>query len=127
MTTIEGKIWGSTELLLQSPIIEIHRIKVNLGGYCSQHSHQSKINSFYVISGELEIKRWKDYGLCDSTHLFAGDMSIVPAGEMHMFAAHQETEALEIYWAQLYHNDITRENTGGENVGEIIQMFNDEE
>ena len=115
MTIIEGKIWGSTEPLIQSlPVpLEFHRIKVDQGGYCSQHKHQSKFNAFYVISGELEIKRWKDYGLCDSTHLFAGNMSIVPAGEMHMFMAHQETEALEIYWTELNHNDIQRENVGG--------------
>jgi hypothetical protein len=32
---------------------------------------------------------------------------------MHKFIAHQETEALEIYWAELNHNDIQRENVGG--------------
>ena len=116
MSIIEGKVWGTTEPVIHSPFIEVHRIKVNLGGYCSQHKHQSKNNAFYVVSGELEIQRWKDYGLCDSTHLFAGDTSIVPAGEMHKFIAHQETEALEIYWAELNHNDIIRENVGG--VGE---------
>ena len=113
MSVIEGKVWGSTEPILQSPSTEVHRIKVNPGAYCSQHKHQSKINMFYVISGELEIQRWKDYGLCDSTHLFAGDTSIVPAGEMHKFIAHQETEALEIYYCELNHNDIQRENVGG--------------
>ena len=113
MNIIEGKVWGTTAPLLQSPAIEIHRIRVNKNGYCSQHKHQSKINAFYVIRGELEIKRWKDYGLCDSTHLFAGNMSIVPAGEMHMFVAHRETEALEIYWAELNHDAIQRENVGG--------------
>ena len=112
--TKEGKVWGLTELLIQSPNIELHRIKVDTGGYCSQHKHQSKINAFYVISGELEIQRWKEYGLCDSTHLFAGDPPcIVPAGEMHKFIAHQETEALELYWTELKHTDIVRENVGG--------------
>ena len=113
MSIIEGKVWGSTEPILQSPAIEIHRIVVNVGAYCSQHKHQSKINAFYVIKGKLEIKRWKDYGLCDSTFLFPGDMSIVPAGEEHMFKAHQDTEALEIYWSELNHNDIQRQNVGG--------------
>jgi len=32
---------------------------------------------------------------------------------MHKFIAHQETEALEIYWAELNHNDIQRTNVGG--------------
>ena len=113
MSVIEGKVWGTTEPILQSPSIEVHRIKVELGAYCSQHKHQSKINMFYVISGELEIQRWKDYGLCDSTHLYAGGMSRIPPGEMHMFIAHQKTEALEIYWTELCHNDIQRETTGG--------------
>tara|TARA_R110000744_G_C19141135_1_gene538253 strand:+ start:300 stop:668 length:369 start_codon:yes stop_codon:yes gene_type:complete len=113
MSIIEGKVWGSTEPMLQSPAIEIHRIVVNAGAYCSQHKHQSKINAFYVIKGELEIKRWKDYGLCDSTFLFPGDMSIVPPGEAHMFKAHQDTEALEIYWSELNHNDIQRQLVGG--------------
>ena len=61
----------------------------------------------------MEIKRWKDYGLCDSTHLVDGEMSIVPPGEEHMFVAHQDTEALEIYWAELNHNDIQRQSVGG--------------
>jgi quercetin dioxygenase-like cupin family protein len=116
MSVIEGKVWGSTEPILQSPAVEIHRITVEKDGYCSQHKHQSKINMFYVISGWLEIQRWKDYGLCDSTHLHAGETSIVPAGEMHKFIAHRNTEALEIYWAELNHHDIIRENVGG--VGE---------
>lgn len=109
----EGKVWGQTIPLLQSPAVEIHRITVELGGYCSKHAHQSKINAFYVISGELEIKRWKEYKLIDSTWLEAGDLSIVPAGEYHQFMAHQQTEALEIYWTELSHNDIMRENVGG--------------
>ena len=122
MSIREGKVWGSTEPLLQSPAVEIHRIKVELGGYCSEHKHQSKINAFYVVSGELEIQRWKDYGLCDSTHLFAGDMSVVPAGEVHKFIAHQQTEALEIYWTELRHSDIIRENVGGTSPTEIRKI-----
>jgi len=114
MSIIEGKVWGTTEPILQNSAIEIHRIVVKAGAYCSQHKHQSKINAFYVIKGELEIKRWKDYGLCDSTYLVDGEMSIVPPGEEHMFKAHQDTEALEIYWSELNHNDIQRQSVGGD-------------
>jgi quercetin dioxygenase-like cupin family protein len=109
----EGKIWGQTIPVIQSPSVEIHRIHVDQGGFCSKHAHQAKINAFYVLSGELEIRRWKDYKLVDSTHLFKGDWSIVPAGEYHQFEAHQETEALEVYWTELNHNDIMRESVGG--------------
>jgi mannose-6-phosphate isomerase-like protein (cupin superfamily) len=110
---IEGKVWGSTRPLLQTPAIEIHEINIDRGGFCSTHAHQSKINAFYVLEGELIIKRHKDYGLIDETHLFMGDMCVVPAGEKHSFEACQETKALEIYWAELNFNDIIRDNVGG--------------
>jgi len=110
---VEGKVWGSTCPLLQTPAIEIHEIKINSGGFCSTHAHQSKINAFYVLEGELIIRRHKDYGLVDETHLFMGDMCVVPAGEKHSFHAYEETEALEIYWAELNHQDIIRDDVGG--------------
>ena len=110
----EGKVWGQTIPLLQSPAVEIHRITVELGGYCSKHAHQSKQNLFLVISGKLEVKRWKDYKLIDSTFLYAKDIAIVPAGEYHQFHAHKPTEAYEIYWPQeISFSDIIRENVGG--------------
>jgi hypothetical protein len=31
-----------------------------------------------------------------------------------MFVAHKDTEALEIYWSELNHNDIQRESVGGD-------------
>ena len=104
----EGKVWGQTMPIIMNPSVEVHHINVGLGGYCSKHAHQSKFNAFYVLFGELEIKRWKD-----STWLNKGDWSIVPPGEYHQFMAHQETEALELYWTELNHNDIIRENVGG--------------
>jgi len=110
---IEGKVWGNTVPLLQSSCIEIHKIMVDAGGYCSKHTHQSKVNAFYVIEGRLEIHRWKSYDLVDVTVLHSGDMSIVPAGEPHMFKAITPVEALEIYWAELDHDDIQRDTVGG--------------
>jgi quercetin dioxygenase-like cupin family protein len=113
MTAKEGKVWGTTQTLINSPVVEVHRIIINKDGYCSQHTHQSKINAFYVISGELEVQRWKDYGLCDVTTLKAGELSVVPAGEAHRFKAIYRTEALEIYWSELNHDDIQRSSVGG--------------
>jgi len=113
MTAKEGKVWGTTQTLINSPVVEVHRIIINKDGYCSQHTHQSKINAFYVISGELEVQRWKDYGLCDVTTLKAGELSVVPAGEANRFKAIYRTEALEIYWSELNHDDIQRSSVGG--------------
>ena len=113
MSIVEGKVWGTTRPLIQSSVIEVHIINVHKNGCCSRHSHQSKINAFYVIEGELMIRRWKNYDMIDKTILRKGDMSIVPAGESHQFVAQEVTEALEIYWAELDSKDIVRETVGG--------------
>jgi|TARA_R110002012_G_C11495894_1_gene596720 quercetin dioxygenase-like cupin family protein len=123
MSIIEGKVWGTTIPLIQRPQLEVHSIFVNAGGYCSKHRHQSKINAFYVEEGELEIHRWKDYDLVDVTVLYTEDVSIVPAGEYHMFKARRDTKALEIYWSELSLNDIQREIVGG--VDTQLNFFTD--
>ena len=108
----DGKIWGITRPLLQTGAIEIHRITVEEGGFCSKHKHQSKQNAFYVLSGKLEVSRWKN-GMVDKTTLHQNEMCIVPAGEYHLFSATEKTEVLEIYWSELNHEDIARETSGG--------------
>ena len=128
MTAKEGKVWGTTQTLINSPVVEVHRIIINKDGYCSQHTHQSKINAFYVLSGVLQISRWKNYvhevgkiiqagfdqhQMVDITKVYRHQMCVVPAGEPHMFTALEDTVALEIYWAELNHNDIQRTNVGG--------------
>ena len=50
-----GKVWGQTEELLVTPLIEIHRIHIKPGMVCSMHKHEYKWNLFYVVSGELAI------------------------------------------------------------------------
>ena len=50
-----GKVWGETELVLQTPFVEFHRIWVHQGGFCSLHKHEHKWNMFYVTSGELAV------------------------------------------------------------------------
>tara|TARA_R110000823_G_scaffold312377_1_gene438983 strand:- start:32 stop:388 length:357 start_codon:yes stop_codon:yes gene_type:complete len=110
----EGKVWGQTSPLVQLPLMELHHIYIEKDGYCSKHSHQSKENLFLVISGKLEVKRWKDYDLIDSTFLHKNDIAIVSAGEDHQFYAHEDTEAYEIYWPQqISFSDIVRESVGG--------------
>ena len=46
-----GKVWGETELVLQTPFVEFHRIWIKAGGFCSTHKHEFKWNMFYVSSG----------------------------------------------------------------------------
>ena len=108
-----GKVWGQTELLEANGVLEFHRIDINKGGTCSKHRHQFKWNGFYVISGTLVVRVWKNnYDLVDETVLGPGDYTKVAPTEYHQFEALENTVALELYWAEFDHNDIERENHG---------------
>lgn len=111
---IQGKIWGVTQKLFLQNNVEIHRIEVKSGGYCSKHKHNHKYNAFFVERGKLKITIWKnDYDLEDETIISDLQMSIIKPQEYHMFHAIEDTIAYEIYWTTLYPEDIVRENCGG--------------
>ena len=113
MSNLAGKVWGQTELVLANGVLEFHRIEARKGGVCSKHRHKWKWNGFFVESGELIIRVWKnDYELVDETHLKAGDFCQVKPGEFHQFEAVEDTVAFELYWAQFDHDDIERETVG---------------
>jgi len=108
-----GKVWGQTELLMANGVLEFHRIEAKEGGTCSKHKHKYKWNGFFVESGHLIIRVWKnDYDLVDTTHLYAGEFMRVKPGEYHQFEAVEDTIAFELYWAEFNHDDIEREDVG---------------
>jgi quercetin dioxygenase-like cupin family protein len=110
---IEGKVWGSTELIETNSSLEFHRVEIVKGGTCSKHRHNSKWNGFYVESGTLIIRVWKsNYDLIDETVLSAGQYTKVIPGEFHQFEALEDTVAFELYWAAFDPNDIERESVG---------------
>ena len=108
-----GKVWGDTELVHANGVLEFHRINFTAGGVCSKHKHEFKWNGFFVESGRLLIRAWKnDYELTDETILEAGDFTQIKPGEFHQFEALEDSVAFELYWAEFSHNDIQRENVG---------------
>lgn len=108
-----GKCWGKTQQLIANPQLEFHRIEVNRGGVCSKHRHIHKINGFFVESGKLLIRVWKNnYDLVDETILGAGDFTQVEPGEYHQFECLEDCVAFELYWSEFNHDDIERENVG---------------
>ena len=112
-----GKVWGTTEIILQTPFIEFHRIWVHSGGYCSTHKHEYKWNLFYVRSGKLKIHiNKKDYALVDTTVLEAGEWTTVKPGEFHSFQAEEDTLAFELYYPEPLSDDIIRETVGGSRI-----------
>lgn len=112
---LQGKIWGQTQCIFNKNNVELHRISVNKGGYCSIHIHQTKFNMFFVESGKLKVTifRGDEPGPTDSTILTSGMATLVNPGEKHIFEALENSIAYEIYWVELVHNDIVRFEEGG--------------
>jgi mannose-6-phosphate isomerase-like protein (cupin superfamily) len=94
-----GKVWGSTEVLLKTPLFEMHRLSILPNAECSNHKHQFKWNGFFVVSGRLSILvERNDYALTDVTELGPGEFTTVRPGEFHRFRTGAEpVQAIEIY------------------------------
>ena len=89
------------------------QIDFKAGGVCSKHKHKYKWNGFYVVSGKMIVRVWKDdQGLVDETLLNAGDWTRIKPGEYHQFEGVEDGIAFELYWAQFDHDDIEREYSG---------------
>ena len=110
-----GKVWGHTQCIHSNSAYEFHRIEIKENAFCSIHKHEHKWNGFFVESGLLMIRVWKNnYDLIDETILRPGDFTSVAPGEFHQFHALQPTIAFETYWSQeLNMNDIVRQTVGG--------------
>lgn len=113
---ILGKVWGTTECLLSTPFLEIHRLTIVPHAHCSLHLHKSRCNAFFVLSGKLWIDVHQDaYKLVDRTLLLPGQTTSVPNGLRHRFCTEdQAVECLELYYPPpLEPGDIIREDIGG--------------
>lgn len=110
-----GKVWGVTELMLRTPLIEVHRLTIQPHMQCSMHKHQFKWNAFYVKSGRLMIDvRKNNYDLIDRTELEAGEFMTVQPGEFHRFVTDEiGCDGIEIYYPETLSEDIIRETVGG--------------
>lgn len=110
-----GKVWGQTEIIVESEFVHIHRISVLSKSRCSEHEHRFKPNGFHVFSGTLKIVVKKnDYALTDITVLGPGESTNVAPTEFHYFESGDEpVEAIEWYTPQpLRAADILRNNAG---------------
>lgn len=110
-----GKVWGTTEVIIATPLFEMHRLVIKPRSCCSMHKHRAKINGFTVISGVLMIDVEKnDYPLTDVTTLRAGDTTVVTPGEYHRFRTGAKgCVAVEFYYPATLADDIKRKDHGG--------------
>ncbi len=108
-----GKIWGATQELFHKNNVEIHRIEIQKNTRCSKHKHEHKYNIFFVESGKILVKEWKnDYNLIDETILTVGEICSIKPGNFHEFHGLEDSIVYEIYYVELNTQDIIRENTG---------------
>jgi mannose-6-phosphate isomerase-like protein (cupin superfamily) len=113
---IFGKVWGKTQPLISNNNFSIHRLEIKKGSFCSKHLHKHKYNKFYVESGKLKVKIWKnDYKLIDEIILNKGESTTISPGEYHQFESVEDCIVYEIYWVCLTEDDIVRETVGGKN------------
>jgi mannose-6-phosphate isomerase-like protein (cupin superfamily) len=115
---VSGKIWGKTQTVFIDDNSEVAVAHIQVGGFCSLHTHARKWNRFYVISGKLEVIL--DKGHCeDKITLTPGMTTDVPPGIPHRFNCIEECVCLEIYWIDpLDANDIQRKDNGGMDLAE---------
>tara|TARA_Y100000310_G_scaffold336092_1_gene419745 strand:- start:888 stop:1265 length:378 start_codon:yes stop_codon:yes gene_type:complete len=109
----QGKLWGDTTEILNLPNFKQHIIRCRKGWRCSEHYHKFGTNWFFIISGKMNICRWKENGVVDNTILGAGEQTIVPPNEWHVFEVMEDCVALEAYWSKLPEEDIIRRTQGG--------------
>lgn len=113
------KIWGQTTSVFEKNNVEIHRIQVNKNACCSRHLHQHKNNIFYVETGKLLIQQWQDETLTE-TILLPGQTLEIDHGKLHRFIGLENSVAFEIYYVSLNEHDIIREDSGSDEIGNII-------
>jgi len=109
----QGKVWGFTQEIFNKHNVSINRISINKNGTCSRHYHNFKYNIFFVESGKILVQEWKkEYDLIDETTLGPGEMCSVPPKNYHKFIALEDSIVYEIYYTELYNDDIIRYDVG---------------
>jgi len=109
----QSKVWGETAKIFSLNNVEIHRIEIEPGGYCSEHCHEFKYNQFFIESGEIEVTIYRDNGIEETTVLKPYDQTTVPPKLVHKFKANRKSIVYEIYWVAMEGEDIVRRTVGG--------------
>ena len=114
---VTQKEWGTSQKVFELNGVEMHRIVVKPGGFCSIHLHKRMNNLFVVEYGQLSVMIGKiiddKFVLDEQRILNDGDQVDIPAGIWHQFEAIRDTVALEVYWVDTGGVDIVRYTTGG--------------
>ena len=92
MASMERR-WGSYVRLCLNDRIELRRLSILAGGFCSQHWHDTKSNLFIVESGALRVKLLESQ---TEVLLGPGEAVTVASGLLHQFAADADSVVYEL-------------------------------
>jgi mannose-6-phosphate isomerase-like protein (cupin superfamily) len=109
------KAWGYEIWLTNHALYCAKLLVVTPGWQCSLHCHNIKVETFYVLSGQVDLQYGIDAQVANSTAYIAkapGDSLHVPAGLWHRFAnfGPDEVVLLEV---STYHSDEDVERAVG--------------
>ena len=101
-----NKPWGHELWLELNEYYAFKLIHMKAGNRCSLQSHEKKVESNYIIEGEVEVLLENENGEMESYHYKAGEGWCVPLNTKHRVIAKTDYTALECSTAHL--NDCVR-------------------
>lgn len=85
------KTWGSEEWITNNELYCGKILNVNKGRSCSYHYHKLKDETFYILSGKVEMVVEDEVFIME-----AGDTIHLPINTKHTFKALEDAKILEI-------------------------------
>jgi len=105
------KIWGTRQRLLVTNQVEADLLFLDANTACSIHNHDSKINRFILLSGEVEVKT--DLG---TKKLVINEAFDVEPPTIHQFIVRKDSQMIELAFVKdglIGADDINRILQGG--------------
>ncbi len=81
--------WGRWTRVYFDGVLEVRKLEVKRGGFCTKHFHRTKINTFIVVVGTLQVRQWPDPRVVEDTDMrpaaYAGQALTVQPYIPHRF------------------------------------------
>lgn len=92
-----SKKWGYEEIFISTDLYCCKHLVFTKGGVSSWHKHNKKIESWYLLSGEIILKYGYDNDIGKATYisLKPGCKFHIPAGLLHQVSAWEDSVILE--------------------------------
>lgn len=89
--------WGRWTRLYFDGVLEVRKLEVKRGGYCTKHFHRTKMNVFVVVEGALRIFEWPTSYHVRDTELVSSNATLtVPPYVPHRFYGASDAVAYEL-------------------------------